>query len=299
MNLNESNVIFDKENHTYYLDGKHLSGITGMLKKRLFQDEYAGISQEVLNNAAKRGSEIHDACECLDNGLVVVTDYIAEAEAYEELKEEKQLKHAASEYLVTDGQHFASAIDKVYEVDDSTVDLADIKTTSKLNKDYVSWQLSIYAYFFEMQNPHITVRNLYAIHIRDGKAKLTKVPLIPRDKVLDLLADEVFDAPVKDVEASLPSMPEKYMRMQEDIVEMMRYYAELDSKLKAIKEELLERMDEAEVTKWEGEYLTFTRNADCSRTTFDTKRFKKEHEDLYKQYTIITNSRGSVSIKIK
>lgn len=299
MKLNQSNVIFDKDNHTYYIDGKQLNGITGILRKRLFQDEYVGVSQEVLNNAAKRGSEIHYACECLDNGLAVVTNYMAEVRAYKDLKEKNQLNHAATEYIVTDGQHFASAIDKVYEVDDSTVDLADIKTTSKLNKDYVSWQLSIYAYFFEMINPHVTVRNLYAIHIRDGKAKLTKVPSIPRDKVLDLLADEVFDAPIKKVENNLPSMPTKYLQMQEDIIEMMQYYAELDSKLKAIKEELLERMDEAEVTKWEGEYLTFTRNADSSRTTFDTKRFKKEHEDLYKQYTIITNSRGSVSIKIK
>lgn len=295
--LTNSRVVFDKEHHTYHLDGHQLQGITGMLHRRLFPMEYANIPQEVLDNAARRGSAIHDACEAYDNEGIY-TEYTDEVDAYAEATKKKKLRHLASEYLVTDGDYFASAIDKVFEVDDHTVDLGDIKTTSKLNKEYVAWQLSIYAYLFESQNPEIKVRHLYAIHIRDGKCKVVKVERVPDAKVIALMADEIFDAPVVVETPTLPSMPDQYKEMQWDIRGMMEFYVEAKEKLDAIKAKLLEEMDAAEVTKWQGDILTFTRKADSSRETFDTKRFKAEHPDLYREYTMITNTRGSVQITI-
>ena len=295
--LTNSRVVFNKEHHTYHLDGHQLQGITGMLHRRLFPTEYANVSQEVLDNAARRGSAIHDACEAYDNEDIY-TEYTDEVDAYAEATKKKKLRHLASEYLVTDGDYFASAIDKVFEVDDHTVDLGDIKTTSKLNKEYVAWQLSIYAYLFESQNPEIKVRHLYAIHIRDGKCKVVKVERVPDAKVIALMADEIFDAPVVVEIPTLPSMPDQYKEMQWELREMMEFYVEAKEKLDAIKARLLEEMDEAEVTKWVGDIITFTRKADSSRETFDTKRFKAEHPDLYRQYTMITNTRGSVQITI-
>lgn len=290
-------VVFDKEHHTYTLNGHQLQGITGMLRRRLFPLEYANIPQHIMDAAAARGTAIHEACEALDNGQEVITDYQAEVDAYKAARDRKKLKHLASEYLVSDGV-FASAIDKVYEVDDYTVDLGDIKTTSKLNKEYISWQLSIYAYLFELYNPHIRVRNLYAIHVRDGKCKIVKVERIDNVRITNLLADEIFGAPVVIEEPTLPSMPDQYKDMQWDIREMMEFYVETKEKLDAIKARLLEEMDAAEVAKWQGDILTFTRKADSSRETFDTKRFKAEHPDLYREYTMITNTRGSVQITI-
>lgn len=296
--LINSGVVFNREDHTYHLGDKTLVGVTKMLSKRLFPSEYANVPKEVLDAAARRGSAIHDACECYDNGLNVDTEYNDEVLAYATAKLKKKLSHLASEYIVTDGFHFASPIDKVYEVDEHTVDLGDIKTTSKLNKDYVSWQLSIYAALFEEQNPDIKVRDLLAIHIRDGKCKVVKVPRIPNEKVRDLMADEIFDAPIAIQDTTLPSMPDQYKAMQWDIREMMEFYVETKEKLDAIRAKLLDEMDAAEVTKWQGEMLTFTRKADSSRETFDTKRFKEEHPELYREYTMITNTRGSVSITI-
>lgn len=296
--LANSGVLFDKESHTYSYDGKKMEGITKMLRKRLFPTEYAGISQEVLDAAAARGTAIHEACEDADNGLPVVTEYLAEVKAYERERDKKEFRHLASEYLVTDKTYFASAVDKVYEVDDATVDLGDVKTTSTLNKEYVSWQLSIYAHLFEKQNPDIKVRSLYAIHIRDGKCKIVKVKRRSVEEVEKLMMDEIFDAPVVIKDTTLPAMPDQYREMQYAIAYKISTIEELEKEIKELKDKLLEEMDPAEVTKWQGDMLTFTRKADSSRETFDTKRFKAEHPDLYRQYTMITNTRGSVSITI-
>jgi hypothetical protein len=286
-------VVFDKDEHTYTLNGNLLHGITGMLSRQLFADKYKDIPAFVLQRAAERGTMIHEDCEFADaTGLEPQT---TEGRNYLELR--KDFTVLCNEYTVSDNEYFASNIDCVWEKDGEVV-LADIKTTSHLDEEYVAWQLSIYAYFFETMNPDIKVRDLYAIHIRDGKAKLVKVPRVSQDKVINLLADEILDAPVKVVDTTLPSMPDQYKEMQWDIREMMEFYVETKEKLDAIKARLLEELDAAELTKWQGDMLTFTRKADSSRETFDTKRFKAEHPDLYRQYTMITNTRGSVSITI-
>ena len=74
-------------------------------------------------------------------------DMIGEAKTeevkwYAEMKENEGFEVIDSEYLVTDGTHFASAIDKVIRRN-GKVCLGDVKTTYELDKDYISWQLSI------------------------------------------------------------------------------------------------------------------------------------------------------------
>ena len=137
MKLVKSPVVFHSEEHTYTLDGKQLSGITSLLDRQLFKDKYSGIPEEVLRNAAERGTYIHQCCELVDEGFVSDNQ---ESINYLRLKEKYNLRIEESEYLVSDNEHVASCIDKVYRYDDTTFYLGDIKTTYKLNKEYVMWQ---------------------------------------------------------------------------------------------------------------------------------------------------------------
>ena len=67
MQLIESNVIFNQEQHTYTLNGVLLIGITGMLKRQLFPDKYKDIPEYILNKAAEYGSMIHEVLELVDD----------------------------------------------------------------------------------------------------------------------------------------------------------------------------------------------------------------------------------------
>ena len=58
--LQDSGVLFNKELHEYWLGNKQLSGITGMLQRQLFPDEFEGIPMEAINEAARYGTEVHE-----------------------------------------------------------------------------------------------------------------------------------------------------------------------------------------------------------------------------------------------
>ena len=113
--LKDSGVLFDEENHTYLLGDKYLSGITGMLQRQFFPNEFEGIPKDVIDAAAQYGTDVHHSCEDFDfswinDGTVEVQDYI-------QICKENNLTHECSEYTVTDGSDWASRIDKVYRVD--------------------------------------------------------------------------------------------------------------------------------------------------------------------------------------
>lgn len=183
--LVKSSVIFDELSHTYNYMGCQLSGITSLLHRTLFADKYTGISPEVLAKAAEYGHNIHEQIEIVDS-LGVESDNPSVID-YCRMKKENNLVPLVNEYLVSDEIAYASSIDIVF--DDYT--LADIKTTSRLDMEYLSWQLSIYAWLFEMQNPGLKVPRLLAIWLpkpRYGKSTLVEVPRKSKDAIKVLMA---------------------------------------------------------------------------------------------------------------
>lgn len=299
--LKKSKVVFYPATHTYVTpDGRMLDGITGMISRQLFPSKYDGVDEETMRNAAERGSFIHSVCELVDS--LNIEHESPEAMGYKELKDTYGLRHEESEYLVSDNVHFASCIDKVYRDGESTFTLADIKTTYKLDKEYVRWQLSIYAYLFERQNPGTKVLHLYAIWLRGERHELVEVERIPDDVVVSLMEHEVggeqFTNPyVPSVTDT--SLPEKYAAMEDAIAEIDRQYKYWSEKKKELADGVKFEMQNAGVSKWVGDRVSFTRKEDSEREDFDKKRFAADYPDLYKAYLIKTKVSGSVILKVK
>lgn len=289
MMLNGCPVCFDAEAHTYTLGGRELSGITGLLREKLFPTTYDGVDAQVLANAAAYGSAVHRMCERYDT----VGEYPdnEDLHAYVGIKVEEYLTHQASEYLVSDLEHYASCIDKVYYVDENTVDIADIKTTYSFDKEYVSWQLSIYAYLFERQNPTIKVRNLYGLHLRRGVGKMIEV--VRKD---DLVVEGLL---YSDVKIDPYAMPGKYRDMEAVIVRaahLAKHYTDLVNDLKA---QMLADMERVNASRWESDRVQIVRREGSRTKKFDAKKFEAEHADMYAEYVTESVTKSSITIKIK
>lgn len=64
--LKESNVIFDKEAHTYQLNGCFLSGITSLLDRQ-FGFSYENVPKDILEEARIYGTMLHEELEAFDS----------------------------------------------------------------------------------------------------------------------------------------------------------------------------------------------------------------------------------------
>lgn len=294
--LKDSGVIFDAESHTYCTkDGEVLHGITGRLKERAFPDEYKDVPEEILNRAAERGTRIHTALEMYDN-VGMETAECPELQNYLKAQTEYPFlaNHLQSEYLITDGKQYASAIDKVY-VDGDGVILGDVKTTYHLNEDYVSWQLSIYAYFFGLINPKVEVKKLYALWFREDNYKVVEVQRKSIEDVKKLLYTE--DAlPTTTVDENL--MPD-INRAEAALIEYKEAMEFCKAQYDKLKDGILAIMTEHNIKKYDGQRISITRKPETERMSFDTKAFKNDYPQMYEQYTTKTKTSSSILIKVK
>lgn len=303
--LKDSQVKFDEANHTYELNGKYLSGITGMLSRQLFKDEYKGVNEEVLMAAAQYGTAVHKATELFDrewinDGSVEVQDYIT-------LCKEHNLVHEASEYTVTDGKNWASNIDKIYREDDQTFTICDLKTYGIMTADKLEkarWQCSILGYLLEKQIPKAKVGRLLVMHLRnkfksDGTTDRIK-EVIEVKRIPSEICKELLDTDLRGEQFQNPfSIPEDLKQQEGIIRELMEKKAEIEERLGALKSEILEKMTNMDIRTWATDTMRITRKLPSTRSTFDLRKFQAEHVGIdYAPYFKTSNVAGSVVITI-
>lgn len=305
--LNESRVHFDELTHTYELDGAMLSGITPVVGW-LFPDTYKDIPGAVLAKAAEYGTMIHRYIEIFDQiGMVGDAEVV---NAYDTMRHEHGCHTIRNEYLVTDGEKYASSIDLVM-ADGAGVVLGDIKTTSQLHRDNVRVQLSLYAYLFELMNPTAKVTKLVAVWLpkpQYGRPEWVELDRIPSDwcaGVLNAYAEGADPTPWREgVGMPMPvkadnTLPVDIREVEKEIASIEEQAKQLKAKSEELRAGLLRVFEENNVKKYDGEYLTITRKEASTREDFDKKAFQQAHPDLYAQFVKKTNIKPSLLIKVK
>lgn len=296
MNLVKSPVLFDELNHTYTLDGKELSGVTALLSRQPFSDKYSGIPEDVLAKAAEYGSNVHERIELSDT--FGGSDDDAIVATYRRLKEQHGLTTLANEYLVSDNDYIASSIDIVFE----GYDLCDAKTTSRLDEEYLMWQLSIYAYLFELQNPGKKAGKLYALWIpkpQYGSPALKEVPRIDAETVKALIeADkrgEKFIPPPTLTTTQSLTIKEQVIS---EVVRLDRELKALEAKKAELQAGLLTLMKGAGIKTWKCEQLSLSVKAASTRISIDSALLKEKYPKVYQECVKISPVKESLIIKV-
>lgn len=105
---------------------------------------------------------------------------------------------------------------------------------------------------------------------------------------------------------------EKIIRVENGVsildAEVSKKIAEFEKKLKALKEQedelkkaILEEMEKQGIVKLEDEIngLSINYIAETYRESFDSKKFRDEHPDMYDDYIRMTSVKSSIRIKVK
>lgn len=351
----QSGVVFNEEDHTYYLGKKRLLGITGLIHAILGLGVYPEASQYVkdvlIPRAGRRGTAVHHAIQTYDQLGVKQTRQCVEpfgwmSESGEEVGEwwdvsnelESYIRHLegfeplANELTVSDGK-WASQIDNVWRrKSDGSIWLVDTKTNNldryplcgyfdndyftdrkEALKEYLSWQLSIYECLFEDMNPDYNVAGLACNWLRPDEAELFEIERKPRELVRDLLTTEYIfsdDGPVyfhpdpakfKGAK-NLPSIPdEALMITTPDVItyvaDLMKKAADINTRLDEAKKTLRAAMEKYNVKSFDFGEFKATIAADSQKRKFNTNQFKKDHPDLYDEYTSTSFSKGGLTLK--
>ena len=301
--LNPSGVVFDEHRHLYSLNGKPLKGITGMIGRQLFPDKYDGIPQSVLDKAAEYGSSVHSTIELCDSlGDHDNPDPLYQA--YRSLLFNEGLEPIANEYIVTDFEHFASPIDVVALDKEGNIAIIDIKTTSKHDGEYVSWQGSVLKRLFCITNPHLAdkVKSVYTVwlpKIMYGKPTLFKEWLRDDGDVSELLNAEVEH---RQVQLAVKEANNALSLTNDAIAEFAnteRQLEEAKARSKELRDGLLLAMQENNVKSFKCDRFMLTRVIPSGEPsyTLDTERLKKDHPEIWEEYK--KEKKQSESLRIK
>lgn len=294
--LSLSTVQFLKDEHEYWLNGKKLSGITGMIERHICPDRYKGIPEHILEQAREKGSLVHEEIETyINTGENGFTD---EFSALKKSKFLEQYKTLSPEYLVSDNEYFATLIDLVAIDEKGFIDLIDWKTIYRLDKTFLMWQLSICAYLFELQTG-FKVKNLKAVWLRPDKCEIVDIPRLPNCKVLELMGAEIKgekygEKTLSGVETELQQAM-KFQALIEDMKARLKIaqtqYDEITSKIK-------ERMCEKQLKQVKIDKMSITYVAPTTRISIDSKKLKEECPELYEKYSKTSEVKDSIRIKI-
>ena len=348
----QSPVIFDEEAHSYMLGEKRLLGITGLIHSILGLGVYPEADPYVrdflIPKAGSRGTAIHHAIQTYDElGIrqTIQSVNTRQGDRYEVMEWDvsreldNYIRHLngfvalANELTVSDNDKYASQIDNVWQrVSTNGIWLVDTKSNNldryplcgyfnpayfnnreDALKEYLSWQLSIYAELFEAENPGLKVEGLACNWLRQDRAAFWVIERKSPELVKEILSTEYMftdNGPVyfhhdQSVFGITPNLPattnETVPIVPEDVIsyvaDLIRIEKETKAKLDEAKQALRMAMEQPGIKSWDSGLFKATIAADSNRATFDSARFKKDHPDLYEQYITNKPTKGGFTLK--
>jgi hypothetical protein len=297
--LKRSKVQFHEAAHEYYLGKKQLQGITSTLIRKAFPDTYKDIPEVILAKAAERGGMIHNAIELLntvfDSDIAKYPSPPQELRDFCTMLETYGLRHIESEYIVTDSENFASAIDGIFADKDDNIYLVDYKTTSTLHYDNVSLQLSIYAKWFEQMNPKLKVKELVCMWFKDGKSKFQPLARISDEKIDELITAYLEGNEDYHYEVEIP---QEFASLEQEYRLVTTQIDSLKTRQDELKEKIMQMMEANKQKSIKTTYGSYAYVAASRSKRFDAKLFKDTEPERYEQYMKDVETKASIRIKL-
>ena len=311
-------IQFDEKDHIYSLNGEIADiSITELLHKHGLAPSYEGISKTMLKASAKAGKTFHKEFEEItdDSNVEPKTEY---GRLYKEWLY-SNVDYAFAEKMVgieLDGWTLCGTADLVAFKGKKMI-IADHKTTSTFQKEYVSWQVSIIDYlirhnetgifnddknkvnfhhYYESEQPS----ELYCLWYNNGELKVKELQRV-EDKEIERLFEcerkgEIYSRKELVVEDDLM---QAFLVAEKTLIDIQKQYEIATANAKAIREQLKTIMEQQGIIKWEtpnGVKVTYIPATE--RTNIDKTLLKKEFPKAYETCLKPTKVASQIRITI-
>lgn len=283
--MKKSDIVFDEKNHVYTLNGELLpiQGITRMIDRQIFGGKMQNVPESVLKKYSEFGSLVHkEIQEYYENGMLPITD---EANAF--IKQ--GIECAACEFIVSNDV-IATAIDFVGK----DMFLYDFKTSTALDKERLSWQLSICAYLFEQQTGQ-KAKGLVGVHLRGKECKFVGIERKQDEQVEALIRAELNGEQYMSEETAM----QRLIDLEKTIIQIKQEAELYEERKKVLLTGLGEKMAEMGLKTLKTDNLTLTLVPESTTTTLDTKRLKEEMPEIYQKFEKTGTRKGYLKMTVK
>lgn len=189
MTKKKPTIEFLEDTHTYLADGIIIPSVSELIRFK-FPEAYKGVPERILKKKASYGTKVHQMIE----------DFIEEKITLEEIKAKRidpDIKIAVEQFdalrkkwmfYVKDMEQIVSYRGRyagMYDIRTITDELIDIKTTSTLHENWLSWQLGLYYTALEIKKPYG-----YVLWIPKGKmAQIKQIDVVSTQECVQLIEE--------------------------------------------------------------------------------------------------------------
>ena len=291
------NIMFDEVAHTYTytVTGNIIPSVTQIISA-VYGSGLEQAPSQFVERAAEKGTVIHKEIDTyLTKGTQGETPEFQTWYNWSNFRWQNVYCAYLAEHIVsTDTKYgsFAGTVD--FFANGFVYDWKTSKTATRKQLEKWQMQLSMYCYALRKIG-NIVNEPLKVVHITD------KVEVIN----VDYLGDEWVENTVKmyyegqkveqKPEMSLQTVDEQTLTHFGNVLKQI---AELEKSIEPIREQIKAEMEKRKILALKAGNVSVTYVSPTTRETFDTKRFKAENVDLYKQYTKTSEVKSSIRIKL-
>ena len=303
-----------KKTHQYFIDEQVADySVTEILHKQGIAPSYDNVSQEDMLKARNRGNKIH---KDIDKTFRVANYMPSTKEGKWFFKWYKDnCQCGCSEQLIgirIGGVYIGGCIDFMGFDNDGNYFIADHKTTSTFQEEYVSWQVSIYDYMLRKAgNTPINginfhwdgAKKFYCFWYKDGSEPKVK----ELHKIDDAEIEKLFNCVVDGTSYQRPALViDKNLATQ--VQEIENIIIQKQNEIKALKEQqeqvesqLLECFEKQGIKTWEtpDKRMQVTYVAPSETTTVDSTRLRRELPMIWGKYTKINKRKAYLKITLR
>lgn len=306
-------VDFEEKDHIYFVNGEIATiSVTELLHKHKLAPDYGNVNKNLLKKSAERGKEIHKDLE----DILMKPNYSPKSPEGEQFLEwvkenldcgvgEQKLGYIYNEMII------AGTADVMGFLKDGSLMIADHKTTSKFQEEYVSWQVSLLDYFArQLKGEKINGKvfkwkgaaKFYCFHYHDGKFDVHELKKIPDEEIEQLIKDEYEGRIYQRRELVISNeLKEQFLKAEKFLAEVEKTYKEAEENAKKIREQMLSFFEQQNIKSWESPSglvkVSYIEPSD--RISVDSTKLKKEYPEVYSKCQKLTKVKSQIRVTIR